>query len=92
MMSYVKQEEYNVGLHAFASAHDEAHTRAIVMKIGGSLSPFWGAVHPINKRQKPSAQILQIFMPRVSSPFRSTQMFNLGTHLFTLVPPNSTYC
>eukprot|EP00956_Cyclotella_meneghiniana_P025616 scaffold53736_cov39-Cyclotella_meneghiniana.AAC.1 len=44
MTSYVKYVEYIAPPFTYASAHAEPDTQAIVGKIGGSWSPFWGGV------------------------------------------------
>ena len=44
MTSYVKYVEYIAPPFTYASVHAEPDTQAIVGKIGGSWSPFWGGV------------------------------------------------
>eukprot|EP00956_Cyclotella_meneghiniana_P037230 scaffold135711_cov77-Cyclotella_meneghiniana.AAC.2 len=45
--SYGFKVEYIAPPFTYASAHAEPDTRAIVGKIGGSWSPFWGGVRRI---------------------------------------------
>ena len=47
--------EYIATPFTYASAHAEPDTRAIVGKIGGSWSPFWGASRPPPSNQGPSS-------------------------------------